>query len=137
MNVRHTLVSLGIFSFLLVAAAPVLAEDNPFQAIHMAANRKQYTGKGCPVETIFSATITFVQPLPKGFLFNYHWERSDGGKSAVKMVRPAASQRSMVLRETWKAGKAGQHYDLSMTFFANSGNTHLSETSPAVSITCR
>ena len=113
------------------------ADDGPFGPIHVATNRSRYSGGGCPIEVIFTASINFVMPRPQGFVFNYHWERSDGAKTAVQVVRPAPGQRSMVIHERWHLGAPGQQYDVSEMLFVNSGNTHLSQSSPEVSHTCR
>jgi hypothetical protein len=136
---RHRSLTLGFGLTLLAFAASgsAYAEDNPFGPIHVAANRSQYAGGGCPIQIVYTATINFVMPHPKGLAFNYHWERSDGAKSPVQVVKPSANQRSMVVRDTWRLGAKGQHYDASVTFFVNSGNTHLSEGSPSVSVTCK
>jgi len=74
---------------------------------------------------------------PKGFSFNYYWVRSDGAKGPVNVVRPSPSQNMLVVKEPWTLGAAGQHYDLSVKLFVNSGNTHLEQTSQVVSVTCK
>jgi hypothetical protein len=130
------LAGLAAFTFLGLAPAAA-AEESPFGPIHVAANRAHYDGKGCPIEIIYTASINFQAPLPKGFVFNYRWERSDGAKGAEKVVRPAAGKRSMSVQEKWRLGAPGKHIDASVKLFVNSGNTHLSETSPTVSVTCR
>jgi hypothetical protein len=131
----------SVFLLVLLAAMgpgqAASADEGPFGPIHVATNRSRYTGSGCPVETMFTATINFVTPHPLGFVFNYHWERSDGAKSAVQVVRSGANQRSMVIHETWRLGAPGNQYSISETLFVNSGNTHLSQGSPVVTITCR
>ena len=113
------------------------ADDGPFGPIRVATNRSRYSGGGCPIEVIFTASINFVMPHPQGFVFNYHWERSDGAKTPVEVVRPAPGQRSMVIHEPWRLGSPGRQFDVSEMLFVNSGNTHLSQSSPVVSITCR
>ena len=115
---------------------PVLAKDGPFGLIHVAANRSQYTGTGCPIEIVFTASINFEMPH-RGLTFNYHWERSDGSKSPEEVMRPADNQRSAVVHATWKLGGPGHQYEASDTLFVNSGNTHLSEASPVVHVVCR
>ena len=116
-------------------AVPAFAE--PFGPIHMAANRHQYVGRACPIEIVYTATINFTMPHPKGFVFNYHWERSDGAKTAQRVVRPPEHERSMVIHERWKLGKPGTTVDASETIFVNSGNTHVQESTPAVHVECR
>jgi hypothetical protein len=130
------------FGFLAFAAVVIIsicqlgyASDGPFGPIHVAANRSAYHGNGCPVEIIFTASINFVEPHGD-LVFNYHWERSDGGKTAVQVIRVPRNKRSVTLREKWLLGGRGHHYDVSMTLFVNSGNAHLSETSKNVSVTC-
>ncbi len=113
------------------------ADEGPFAATHVATNRSRYSGTGCPIQIVFTASINFVMPHPQGFVFNYHWERSDGAKGPVHVVRPSPGQGSMVIHETWQLGAPGNHYDASETLFVNSGNTHLSQSSPVVSVTCK
>ena len=113
------------------------AEESPFGPIHVAANRSQYNGSGCPIEIVYTATINFVMPHPKGLVFNYHWQRSDGAQGPERVVKPSQGQRSLVLHDKWRLGGKGQQYNASETLFLNSGNTHLSESSPTVSVTCR
>jgi hypothetical protein len=128
----------ALAAFTLLGLAPAaVSEENPFGPIHVAANRAKYDGKGCPIDIVYTASINFQAPLPKGFVFNYHWERSDGAKGPENVVRPAAGKRSMSVKETWRLGAPGKHVDASVKLFVNSGNTHLSETSPTVSVTCR
>jgi len=128
-----------LFAILAVLALnqAAFAQGSPFGLIHVAANRSQYTGQGCPIEIIYTATVNFAWPHARGFVFNYHWVRSDGAKTPVQMARPQDNQRSMVIREPWRLGAPGKHYDASVTLFVNSGNTHLAEGSPIVSVTCR
>jgi hypothetical protein len=108
-----------------------------FGGIHVAANRHEYIGRGCPVEVIFTGSINLEMPHPKGFVFNYHWERSDGAKSAVKVVHPAPGERTVVVRENWRVGARGSSHDVSAVLHVNSGNTHLTEGSPTVHVECR
>lgn len=128
----------AIFLFLGPSACNVAcATEGPIAGVHVAANRSQYDGSHCPVDIIYTATVTFAPPRSKGLVFNYHWERSDGAKGPQRVVHLAAGQRSMVLRETWHLGARGQHYNAATTFFANTGNTHISQASPIVSVTCK
>jgi hypothetical protein len=134
---RNALLALSTALTAIAFVQPAHADEGPFGPIHVAANRSQYTGRGCPIEIIYTATINFVSPHPKGFVFNYHWERSDGGKGPQQVLRPSPNQRSMVIREKWRIGAPGKHYDASVTLFVNSGNAHLSQSSPTVGVTCR
>ena len=127
---RATLIALP----LLASASAVLAE--PFGPIHVAANRSEYRGRGCPIEIVYTATINFDMPHPRGFVFSYHWERSDGAKTPPRVVRPAPGERSMVIHERWRVGGPGRNYDLSETIHVGSGNTHITESSPTVHVEC-
>src|SRR6476619_5069363 len=100
--------------FAIAAAAalvPAAAHaEGPFGPIHVAVNRHEYPGH-CPVEVLFTGTINFEHPHPRGFAMNYHWERSDGAKGPVQVVHPGPNQRSLVVREPWRIG--GGHHELS------------------------
>jgi hypothetical protein len=119
---------------LLVVASTACAQA--FGPIRVAANRGSYTGH-CPVEVVFTGNIDFVLPHPKGFVFNYHWERSDGARGPVRVVRPSPGERMLVIKDKWRLGGRGQNHDITETLFVNSGNTHLSESSRSVRIECR
>jgi hypothetical protein len=122
---------------LTVLGSPwVASQGGPFGPIRVAVNRSQYVGS-CPVDIVFTGTINFTMPHPQGLTFNYYWERSDGAKTPVRIVRPQDSQRSSVVRETWHLGAAGQKYSASTTLFVNSGNSHGSQASPVVNVTGR
>ena len=73
--------------------------------------------------------ITFVGVVGIGVVpmaFNYHWERSDGARSAVKVVRVSnAAEQSYRVVEKWTVGGSVQAADLWVKLFVNSGNTHL------------
>jgi len=134
-------VSLSVFWLLVVVAAfgvsrAARAEENPFGAIRIGANRSRYIG-ACPVDIVYTANINLNSPHPAGLAFNYYWVRSDGAKGPVTVVHPKPNQRMLVVREPWRLGAAGQHYDVSETLFVNSGNTHLQQASPVVSVTCK
>ena len=125
---------------LAVAAAfgmafPALAADL-FGPIRIGASRSKYVG-ACPVEVVFTANINLNSPHPQGFVFNYHWERSDGAKGPVNVVRPSSAQNMVVVKDAWTLGAAGQHYEVSVKLFVNSGETHLEQTSQVVPLTCK
>jgi hypothetical protein len=114
---------------------PAFAQE-PFGPIHVAANRSQYTGRQCPIEIVYTASINLL-PHPRGLVFNYHWERSDGAKGPVEIVRPVNGERTVVIRDRWRLGAPGREYDASVKLFLNSGNTHVQEESPVVRVVCR
>jgi hypothetical protein len=125
----------------IALALPALAGSVPAGAeglggVHVAVNRHEYRGKGCPIEVVFTASINFVMPHPKGFTFSYHWERSDGAKGPVHVVHPGPNERTLIVHEKWRLGARGSNYDVSNTIHLGSGNEHITESSPTVHIEC-
>jgi formylglycine-generating enzyme required for sulfatase activity len=112
-------------------------DESPFGPINMAASRVQYMGDRCPIETTYIGTINFKLPLPENFAFTYHWERSDGGKTSEKVVRPTGKERAMLVKEKWKLGVPGLQYDASMKLFIDSGDTHIIKETPTVKVICK
>jgi hypothetical protein len=135
-NISSWVVSLLVVAAMLAVTQTALAEDNPFGPIRVGANRGSYNGK-CPVEIIYTGNINLNTPHAKGFVFNYSWGRSDGAKGPVTVVTPSSAQRMLIVRDHWRLGAAGQHYEVSETLFVNSGNTHLQQSSQVISVTCR
>src|SRR5690242_3712354 len=84
-----------------IGALPVAAEG--FGPVHVAVNHHEHRGR-CPVETVFTASINFTMPHPRGFTFSYHWERSDGAKGPTHVVRPGPGERTLVVRDRWRMG---------------------------------
>ncbi len=119
-----------------LAISHVALAADTFGPIRIAANRSKYVG-ACPVEVVFTGNINLNRPHPKGLTFNYYWVRSDGAKGQVNVVRPSPSQNMIVVKEPWSVGRAGQHYDISVKLFVNSGNDHLEQASQVVSLTCK
>lgn len=120
---------------LLGSSTAALAEG-PFGHVHVAANRGEYVGNHCPITVIYSATINF-EPHRRGLSFNYHWERSDGAKGPVRVVRVSPGERSMLVRESWRLGRRGQEHDATATLYINSGDVHERHMSPTVHVVCR
>ena len=123
-------------TILATAALGALPAAAQFQNIHVAVNRHEYVGRGCPVEIVFTGSIN-LEPHPRGLVFNYHWERSDGAKGPVHVMRPGPGERHIVVRDKWRVGGRGRNHDVSQTLHVNSGNTHLTESSPSVHVECR
>jgi hypothetical protein len=123
---------LGSLAFAAIPGA--LAEDNPFANVRVAVNRHQYSGRGCPVDLVFTGNINLAPH--KGLAFQYHWERSDGAKSPVQVMKPGPGQRTVVVKEHWKLGGRGHDYDASATLHVASGHTHETFASDSVHIHC-
>jgi hypothetical protein len=133
---RHRYVRAALIALpLLVGAGAAVAQA--FGPIRVGVNRHEYRGRFCPVEIVYTGTINFVLPHPPGFVFNYYWERSDGARSPMRVVRPSPGERTLVLREPWRIGAPGREFDVSEVLHVNSGNTHITEAGPTVHIDCR
>lgn len=124
----------------IALALPALAGSLPasaegFGPVHVAVNMHEHRGR-CPVEVVFTASINFVLPHPRGFTFNYHWERSDGAKGPTHVVHPGPNERTLVVHEKWRLGRHNENFDVSNTIHLGSGNERISESSPTVHIEC-
>jgi hypothetical protein len=118
----------------IAAASVVVSADGPFASLKLASNRTSYSGK-CPVTVIFTGNINYAMPHPQGFVYNYHWGRSDGATTQPTVVTPPAKAQMLIVKESWEIGKSG---DYTETLFADNGNTHMKETSaPKVHIVCK
>ena len=135
MRARSKWAAAAAAAALLTCAAWAFAEGNPFSAVRVGASRSTYTGP-CPATIHFTGNIDYVMPHPKGFVYHYHWERSDGNRSKVVVVRPDAGQRRLVVHDSWQLGERGKRSDVSVTLVVDSGNTHESASSRTVSISC-
>ena len=73
--------------------------------------------------------ITFVAVLSLNVIpmsFNFHWERSDGARSALRVISVNnAGQHTYRLVEKWTVGQSVAIDQLWEKVFVNSGNTHL------------
>ena len=136
MHPTRTIFRTVVLLAVLVAGGATASAQGPFGSLLVAANRSQYTGPGCPIEVIYTANVNFLTPHG-GLSFNYHWERSDGAKGPVEVVRVVPNQRMMVIHTGWRVGAPGRHYQVSETIFVNSGYTHLTHSSRVVTINCR
>lgn len=118
----------------LIASIPAAAEV--LGGLHVNANHRDYKGS-CPVELVFTASVNITNNHGPGAVFNYHWERSDGAKTAQQVVKVGPGGETLVYKDHWRLGKSGTIHDVSVTFHANSGNQHMQETSQNVHIECR
>jgi len=126
----------------LALVVPALAAAIPAQAdlisgVHVAVNRHEYRGTACPVEVIFTASVNIAPGHGPAGVFNYHWERSDGAKTAQQVIRVGPAGQTKVFRDRWLIGRPGTVHDINQTIFVNSGNEHIQETSATVHIDCR
>ena len=120
----------------LIAAVPASAEV--IGGVHVAVNRHEYRGTGCPIEVVFTASVQHhAGPRSRGRLqlpLGAQRRRQDRHPGGQGGRRTAAR---MVFKDKWRLGKPGSIHDVSATFHVNSGNQHIQETSETVHIECR
>ena len=121
---------------LLLAGSGAALADGPFSNVHMAANRSQYHGSGCPIAIVYTASVN-LHPHAGNIVFNYHWSRSDGANGPEHVIKVPAGQMHYTFKETWRLGGPGQRIEASETIHLNSGNTHEQFTTPVVEVACR
>ncbi|MFI5207063.1 MAG: hypothetical protein ACHQU8_02735 [Gemmatimonadales bacterium] len=111
-----------------------LASQGPFGPISLEAAPPRFQGR-CPAHLRFTATIAVsVHPM----VFNYQFERSDGAKSQLRVVRvPANGPATYRFSEQWQVGAAGQHMQVWEKLKVASGVTHVETDPMSVDITCR
>ena len=120
---------------LLLGASTVALAAGPFGEVHIAANRDRYAGH-CPVTILYSATVHF-RPHDRGFVFHYHWERTNGSTGPVRRVRVSPGERFMLLRESSRLGRKGEEREATATLYLDSGDTHERHLSPTIPVVCR
>jgi hypothetical protein len=89
-------------------------------AIHGVGVSSQKLANG---NTVVHFTVR-VDVLAAPLVFNYHWERSDGAKSGLRMwsVKPGVS--SIPVSTTWEMGP-NHPAEVWERLVLNTGNTHL------------
>ena len=119
-----------------LAAAPARTVDpqSPFGDVTLTATPSQYQG-ACPVRVHFFGHVgVTVHPM----VFNYHFERSDGAKGGLKVVRVTnPNAQTIGVHEWWQLGASGQHLRVWEKLFVASGNTRLASNEADVEITCK
>ena len=124
---------LAILALPLVAAK-ARAPQAPFGDVTLTATPAQYEGK-CPVRINFFGHVgVTAHPM----VFNYHYERSDGAKGQVKVVRVTNPNATWIgVHDYWQLGASGQTYHVWEKLFVYSGNTHIATDQAVADITCK
>ena len=103
----------------IMAGAPIASEPI---SINTTSSSMQILSNG-------NTEITFVAVLNLNVIplsFNFHWERSDGARTAVRVISiNNAGQPTYRLVEKWTVGQSVAIDQLWEKAFVNSGNTHL------------
>jgi len=110
------------------------APQSPFGDVTLTATPAQYEGK-CPVRIHFIGKVGIaVHPMA----FNYHFERSDGARSQLKVVRVNnPNAQFWNVQEWWQLGTSGQHLQVWEKLLVASGNTRIESSQASVDITCK
>ena len=124
-----TILLLAVFS----AGQLATYADEAIGSVTVTANKTSYTGK-CPTTIKFTGKIE-VNKFPMSL--NYHWERSDGAKTAVKVVHVKKGTKTLTVVDTWKLGAAGKHVDGWVKLIVNSGNTHITSDPANFTLDCK
>ena len=124
---------LAILALPLVAAT-ARAPQSPFGDVTLTASPAQYEGK-CPVQIDFFGHVgVTAHPM----VFNYHYERSDGAKGGLKVVRVTNPNATWIgVHDHWRLGASGQHYHVWEKLFVASGNTRIATDQVEADITCK
>ncbi len=133
---RSITLSLLVLAALLVSppAQMVWAQGAPITAVTAAAYPQSYTGP-CPAKITFTGKI-YVDRYP--MTFNYQWQRSDGAKGPLRMMRvPNASTRVLTVIEHWQLGAPGQQKQVWEQLRVRSGNTDITSAPATATINCR
>jgi len=122
-----------------LAALPRAAErsgapQSPFGDVTVTVTPMKYKG-ACPVRVHFFGKVgVTVHPM----VFNYHFERSDGAKGQVKVIRVTnPNAQTIGVHDWWQLGTAGQHLQVWEKLYVASGNTRIESPQADVEITCR
>lgn len=129
--VISALLAFGFISLTSIFQAP-LAEAG-IGEVTATASPENYSGH-CPRKIKFTGRVEITSsPMS----FNYHWERSDGAKSPVKVVRvPKGNTRTVTVVDYWMLGRKG-HTEIWEKLVVNSGNTHIMSNPASAQLNCR
>jgi len=110
------------------------APQSPFGDVSLTATPSRYEGK-CPVRIHFDGRVgVTVHPM----VFNYHFERSDGAKSELKVIRVTnPNAQTIGVHEWWQLGAAGQHLQVWEKLLVASGNTRIESNQAGAEIICK
>ena len=113
----------GCFSLPPMAEAPAAAVTVSGDPVSISSTSSSVrTLDNGNTEITFVAVLSLNPPMS----FNFHWERSDGARTALRVITVNnAGQQIYRLVEKWTVGPSIQVDQLWEKVFVNSGNTHL------------
>ena len=117
---RRSVIIMLALAFAVFSLASAFAQE-PI-AINEASSSAKVLSNGNTEITFLAVLSLNVIPIS----FNFHWERSDGAKSALKVISVRnANEQTYRLVEKWTVGRDVAADQLWAKVFVNSGNTHL------------
>ncbi len=125
-----------LIAIAFAVALPAAAQEGPFKEVRVVPDKARVDSRRCPVEVVFTGTIDIGPSAGRDFFFHYRWERSDGTRGNLKVVRPRPGQRSVNVRERWRVGERGREVEAGATLHVNSGGTRIEAASPRVKVRC-
>jgi hypothetical protein len=122
-----------VVGMLFVASRDARAQD-PISSVQVGVNMSHYRGP-CPAHLRFTGNI-YVARFPMSY--NYQWERSDGAKTPLHVVRVnSAADRHLMIVEEWNLGAPGRASEVWERLRVRSGNTDVTSDTKTVVVECR
>jgi hypothetical protein len=104
--------------------------QSPISSVRVGVNYSHYRGP-CPAKLRFTGNIN-VDRYPMSY--NYQWERSDGAKSELHVVRVNnPSQQHLIIHEDWTLSTHGEVWE---SLRVRSGNTDVTSEPARVIVEC-
>jgi hypothetical protein len=128
------LIALPTLAALPSATGRSNAQQSPFGDVALVASPTTYTGT-CPAHLRFEGRVHVnVRPME----FDYHFERSDGAKSATKVVHATRARGEVyVVTDRWQLGAKGQHLQVWEKLIVTSGDAKVESNQAGAEVTCR
>jgi hypothetical protein len=125
--------SFAVAACAIISCSALVAGQGIAQ-VRVVAGPRHYHGP-CPGQIRFSAKIV-VDRYP--MTLNYQWERSDGARGPVRVVRiPSAATRSITAVDMWRTGTRGERAELWEKIRVRSGNADITSDPAVVTLACR
>jgi len=120
----------GLAALLLCLSVRRAEGQGPISSVRVGANYSHYRGP-CPARLRFTGNI-YVDQYPMSF--NYQWERSDGAKGQLHVVRVNnPEEQHIVVREDWTLSTHGEVWE---SLRVRSGNTDVTSEAARVVVEC-
>ena len=133
--IQRRIVTFGLLVGLCVIAAfTAHVAGQGIGDVRVTASPQHYTGP-CPGHIRFTARIV-VEHYPMAL--NYQWERSDGAKGPVKVVKvPSAATKTITTVDTWQVGTRCERGEVWEKLRVRSGNADITSDQATATVTCR